>query len=231
METTTNAAADSYGIGLPDQWNDYPLEKKAFEAAVTSQLQALEGEGVSVADRRKLELVHRQLRELLLGGKVRYAAGLAATSPSGENGDQTLVVASAAISKRSRTEMGSPVPITAELLVRGLSQPDEDETAMELAPPTRVELAAGPGCKLVRMHRVKLSSTESSDAYAHSYLVPHDDGEALCILQLVTPSIGYVEEFGRLFDAIAQTLRIFKPGDPTTFDLPEDASAVAGEQS
>jgi hypothetical protein len=210
------AAADVIALGLPDSWQDLPLEATEFEGYLSTVLDELTDAGVDRVERRRVEILQRQLRQLLLAEDVRYVSVIAEPVARDEFEDPDelpedalgVLCAAAVVSVDDRGTLGAPGPLTAEMLVRGV----ENRGTVELDPPRRIELPAGPAEVLVQ-----------------SYLVPFDAGQRLCTLQLVTPNIPHGGEFSDLFDGIAETLRIFTEDAAADFAVPSASAPVGTE--
>jgi hypothetical protein len=230
-ETGTESQADSYGISLPRGWIEQPLDPAAFERALTDQKGQLKAQQINRTDIRKFEFLQRQIHDQLVTENVQYVATLAGRGPSAADGsepaaDNTLLLAGLVITSRTRAALGAPGAITTAMLLRSFGGSTDAEQGINIEEPTEIELAAGKAFRLVRFHSQALATgdrPERIEYYEHAYLVPHDDGQRLAFVQMVTPSLGFSEPLGELFDAIAATLRIFYPGDPTTFDPPASA--------
>jgi hypothetical protein len=230
MSTQPEAAtADSYAIGIPPGWQAHPLDAEGFERALADLRRDVLAQGASRTDARRLEFLQRQMQQQLLAENVQYVATMVSrTSPPDDAGPRpSVLLAGLVVTSKRRDELGAPVAITTGLLVRGLAgSGDATASGIDLEPPTEVALPAGVAVRLVRFHSHSVPAgdrREQVEFYERSYLVPHDDGQRLCVLQLVTPTIEYAEPMAELFDAIAGTLRIFYPGQATTFDAAERA--------
>jgi hypothetical protein len=215
-DSTSPPPADAFGLGLPEDWEALPLEDEGFDRFVKERLASLAEAGVPVPERRRFELLTRQVRSLLLSEGAVYAAKvLAVLGEPDEIEEAELLTAAAVVTSTSRTSMGAPVALTTDLLLRGVtSSTDGDEGRIDLDPPRRMTLPAGKAVRLARLHR-GADGNGQEQSVAQSYLVPFDEGERLCTLQLVTPNVAHGGEFSELFDGIARTLRIFREGEPT----------------
>jgi hypothetical protein len=69
------------------------------------------------------------------------------------------------------------------------------------------ELAAGPGARVRRRGRVPAAADAGPEAEIVTWYVPHRSGRRLAILTFSTPNIDLADEFGEVFDALADTLR------------------------
>lgn len=238
----TDAQVDSIALGLPTEWEEHPLDPDTFEQSLAEQMSQFKTLGLSVIDRRRTELLKRQLRDLLLAHRVLYVATTVAlaepeqieadagaendaepdgtaASGGGDADGRELVSAAVAVSVTSRQEIGAPVPLDTGTILRSMST-SADEDSRDLDAPSRVDLEAGPAVRLARLHRVPVGDGAIVESIVQTYLVPFDGGERLCSLQCVTPNISVGGLFSSLFDAIANTLRIFREDEKTDFADP-----------
>jgi len=214
--------ADSYGIALPVGWVEQPLDPSAFERALSAQKAQLLKENVGRADIRRFELLQRQVHEQLVAEQVQYVATLASRGPGHQaDEDDSILLAAAVITARTRRALGGPGPITTGLLLRSFGGSTTGEDGINIEEPSEIDLPVGKAFRLVRFHSQQVGSdsrSEKIEYYEHAYLIPHDEGERVAFLHMVTPTLAYTEPLGELFDALATTLRIFYPEDPTTFE-------------
>jgi hypothetical protein len=227
------AAADVIALGLPDSWQDLPLEATEFEGYLSTVLDELTDAGVDRVERRRVEILQRQLRQLLLAEDVRYVSVIAEPVARDEFEDPDelpedalgVLCAAAVVSVDDRGTLGAPGPLTAEMLVRGV----ENRGTVELDPPRRIELPAGPTARFAWLQRASAGPDGPAEVLVQSYLVPFDAGQRLCTLQLVTPNIPHGGEFSDLFDGIAETLRIFTEDAAAAFAVPSASAPVGTE--
>lgn len=220
--------ADSYGLVVPEGWMGVPLDKEGF-AHLGGQLKETLAAtaGWNKTAERRLDLLLSQMRNDLLAGNVRVAAAFAESGGEGEG----LLLAGVSVSKLSQADLGpADLVVTPDRLIAGLAAPKADDDGgqvHDIAPPAKVVLEhVGEAVCLRRLYEHRLSVLEVQRFYAQSYLVPHDGGKAICLVQLTTPNVEMASALEPLFEAIAQTLRIFGPGDATDFG--ESVDAVAG---
>lgn len=222
MSDTTTTEADSYGLVVPRQWIEIPVDDEGFARYtldLRKKLAALEGWNKTAE--RRLELLFSQLRNDIAVGRVRMAAVWTQEieDPDGKPG---VMIAGVALSKLVAADLMPSLPsISIDRLLAGLSQPPiaaEGERISNLEQPSKVVLPhAGEGVRLKRMYERELSLLDTLRYYAQSYLVPHDDGRAICVLQFTTMNVDEASLLDELFEAIAQSLRVFGAGDPTDF--------------
>jgi hypothetical protein len=224
--------SDSYGIVIPPGWLQQSLDPTGFERSIADQKAQMLAQGIDRVDIRRFELLQRQINSQLRTEDVRCVATLAAQPPVDEVRETepgSMLLAGMVLTSRSREELGAPGPITTGLLVRSFgSSSGEPGDPIDIEPPKEVDLLGGKALRLVRFHSQTWGDSgraDSVDFYEHAYLLPHDDGRRVAFLQLVTPSLAYTEPLGNLFDAIADTVRVFYPDDSTTFDLPVPEAA------
>jgi hypothetical protein len=104
---------------------------------------------------------------------------------------------------------GSPPPadMTRADLAQGLSQVLAGAGSVEVR-----DLPAGPGVRLRKRVRAPVPGQEAEvevevEVENVQWFVPFPDGRHLALLAFSTPTLGLAEPFGKLFDAIAGTLR------------------------
>lgn len=222
MRNTTTTGADSYGLIVPQQWIEIPVEDEGFARYTRDLRRKLAAvEGWNKTAERRLEVLFSQLRNDLAVGNVRMAA-VWAQGIEEPNGDPGIMIAGLALSRLVAAELAPNAPsVSTDRLVASLSQPStagDGERIVDLEPPAKIVLPhAGEAVRLKRMYERELSLLETLRYYAQSYLVPHDDGAAICVMQFTTLNVEEASLLDELFEAIAQSLRIFGPDDPTDF--------------
>ena len=85
-----------------------------------------------------------------------------------------------------------------------------EELATALAARYRGEigfLGAGPAARVRRRGRFPGPKPDGPEAEIVTWYVPHESGRRLAVLTFSTPNIGLADEFGEVFDALADTLR------------------------
>lgn len=221
-DATSTTQADSYGLVVPQQWVEIPVDDEGFDRYsrdLRRQLAALDGWNKTAE--RRLDLLFSQLRNDIAVGNVRMAA-VWAQAIEDLNGEPGIMIAGVALSKLVAAELTPNVPsVSTDRLMVSLSQPSsaaDGERIVDLEAPARIVLAhAGEAVRLKRMYERELSVLDTLRYYAQSYLVPHDDGAAICVVQFTTLNVEEASLLDELFEAIAQSLRIFGPDDPTDF--------------
>jgi hypothetical protein len=223
MSPVRETGADTYGIVLPVGWTELPLDVAGFLSMARRLEEALEASpSWSSTLKRRIDLLFQQMQADLQDAAVGIAAIWAELEEPGEDGASRLITAGLAVSKlRAEALSKAAVDITVEQLAAGMGQSQRGSAAdkvIDLAPATVVQLEhAGSAVRLERVYERKVSVLETLRFYAQSYLVPHDEGRSLCVVQFSTPNVEEVSLLDGLFEAIANTLRIFAPGDPTDF--------------
>lgn len=210
-DTTDAGAAETFVISLPDSWDDLPVDEEGFRRNRRELRAAAREEGIDPTDRRRLEVMLDQLFAQIRAERVTFAATSSARARL-DDGTGRLITAAASLAGRTREELRSTAPLTAGLLARGLGRDKQDDGPIDLEPPTVASLPVGPACHLRRLQKVRHQASVL-EFFAESWLVPYDDGERLCILQLLTPNLAYSREFSGLFGEIARTLQILGPED------------------
>ena len=147
--------------------------------------------------------------------------------------DPTVVMAGVAVSTLRRSDLGTNVPLMAEVMVKAFSEgaPADDSQAhyAEIEPPCVHKLGDVDAAKLVRLMTIKRAPGEEHKLFTQTYLVSVANGDAVIVMQFSTINIQYAREFSELFDRIAGTLRVLYPEDPTFLDEPADAAAEAAD--
>jgi hypothetical protein len=69
------------------------------------------------------------------------------------------------------------------------------------------ELAGGPGARVQRRGRVPTAGSAGPEAEIVTWYAPHRSGRRLAILTFSTPNIDLADEFGEVFDSLADTMR------------------------
>jgi nucleotide-binding universal stress UspA family protein len=71
------------------------------------------------------------------------------------------------------------------------------------------ELDAGPAARVRRRRPVPeaWAGSTGKEAEIVTWYVPHESGRRLAVLTFSTPNVGLADEFGEVFDALADTLR------------------------
>jgi hypothetical protein len=215
-------AADTYGVVVPAGWTQIPLDQEGYTRFSRELLDGLKHtDGWSRTGQRRLELLLTQVRNDLRSGRVRLAA-ITASTEDGSGGEPSLLLAGMAISRLGAADLSSSgLHLEVEPLLAAMSRQRFDDAAdqvVEVEPPTQVNINGWPAVRLKRLHDTRIPSGHRARLYAQTYLVPHDDGEAACVLQFSTPNVEEGSALDELFQAIAETLRIFHPGEDTTFD-------------
>lgn len=226
--TATQLEADTYAIGLPDSWISIPTEPGAYLAFGDELISKLAEAGADAAARRGTEMLLRDVIKQMDEARVVQAA-IGVTSLEATDGDGVLSC-SVTVSTGSREDIGAPSPVTVAALLRAVSRSDGGDAALSLEPPSRVRLPVGSAVRLRRHHEPGGRGTRNG-TYVETYLVPHDAGERLLTVQFATPNTTLIASFQSLFEKIVQTVRIFRPGDPTSWDDGEAGRAVQADES
>ena len=147
--------------------------------------------------------------------------------------DATVVMSGLVVSTLRRSDLGTDVPLMAEVMVKAFSEgvPADDGQARyaEIEPPSVCKLGDVDAAKLVRLMTIKRASGEDLKQFTQTYLVSVANGDAVIVMQFSTINFEYAAQFSHLFDRIANTLRILYPEDPTFLDEPADATAEAAD--
>ncbi len=222
---------DSIVLTLPEQWEDIPLEDAEYREFVEEQLEAIKEAGFDDrADLRQLELLFDLGHQLAKDARVVMASSLLAILDSSENKDQekdteddaTVLLANLVASVFFREDLGSDVPLRAEILAESYSRhaPSGGKNARYdfIEPASVCELGDLRAAKLLRLTSLPPERGADLVQFIQTYLVSVADGDAVVVLQFSTMNHELAREFSELFEAIAQTLRVLYPNDPTFID-------------
>ena len=148
-----------------------------------------------------------------------------------EHAEPTVVMAGLVTSTLRRRDLGTDVPLMAEVMVKAFSAgaPSDDNQArfVEIEPPTVCTVGEHQAAKLVRLMVAPDGRGGELKQFTQSYLVSVANGDAVVALQFSTINFEYARQFSELFERIAQTLRILYPDDPTFLDEePETMNAT-----
>lgn len=149
---------------------------------------------------------------------------------SGERGgglrvEAGLLSASCTIGALTRSRLGSDLPLTVNTIAAAMGRiapsqdPGTDGAAevVDLDPPTIVDLPAGRAVRLVRLHTWAPDpvTRQRPALFAQHLVIPYDDGERAAVVTFASPTQTYARPLAALFDAMAQTFRMFAGDDPT----------------
>ncbi|MDW3217072.1 MAG: hypothetical protein R8F63_00555 [Acidimicrobiales bacterium] len=222
---------DSYGLMLPEGWTAVPLDEAGLRTHLEEVVAPLrEEDGWTKAMERRVELLMRTLVHELRSQRVSFAAGVThlIVEPGTDEVDGRLMTASCTISTTTAGDLGSPIDITPDVLIRLFSaQRDrEDGTRItDLEPPCVHPLSVGDSVRLRRLVEGAGAAVGDDDAvFIETYLVPHASDGRLIVCQYSTPVVEESPLFSRLFEAMQSTFRVFEEGEPTVFEPVEAGS-------
>lgn len=231
---------DSVALALPDDWLDIPLGEAEHRAFVDNQLRSLMEAGV--VDRgqlRQFELVAAVAHQLAQRSRVMIASSYFEVDVAVDDDDEDLILtANLVVSAFLREELDTDVPLRAEILAESYSRrvPSDDENARYdfIEPPSVCEIGGYKAAKLLRLMSLPPERGADIKQFIQTYLVSVAEGDAVIVLQFSTMNYELAREFSELFEAIAQTIRVLYPGDPTFLDdigpveAGQDVDPVAG---
>ena len=239
---------DSIALALPPGWNDIPMDPVRYRQHLAQQVLQLRSNDVKRSDIRQVELLAAMAHRLAQQQRVILASNYLAVEDrsdeaSGESESDdapnlgeaaaTVVMASVVVSPLRRSDLGTDVPLMAEVMVKAFSEgvPADDGGAQyaEIEPPSVCRLGDVDAAKLVRLMTIKSAPGEELKQFTQTYLVSVANGDAVIVMQFSTINFEYARQFSQLFDRIANTLRILYPEDPTFMDEPADATAEAAD--
>ena len=234
---------DSFGIVLPVDWMQVPLESAEFEQFVRGQRRRLAADGeLSATASRQFELLMRQMRNDALREKVTLAATMIvvladSVDDAGEPVESGLLTAVCTISTIDRHDLGSELPLTVNTIAAAMGRTppvgDDGVEISNLEPPEIIELTEGRAVKLVRLHRYPTATIgETLPVFAQHVLVPFDDGQRAAVVTFSSVTPRYAKPLSRLFDRMTETFRMFGGDMPTDPLAPpaaraDDVSAAA----
>lgn len=220
---------DSIALALPDEWVDVPLEEAAYRKFISQQMEDLmESGAVDRGDLRQFEVLAAVAYQIAKSSRVMIASSYVEVEPAADDDDENLILmASLVVSGLLREEIGTDVPLRAELMVESFSRsaPSDDENARydHVEPPSVCEIGGLKAAKLVRLMSLPPERGSDLKQFIQTYLVSVAEGDAVIVLQFTTMNFELAREFSELFETIAQTLRVLYPDDPTFLDEDEDA--------
>lgn len=215
---------DSVALDLPEEWNDIPLEEDEYRAFTETQIQQLKDTGDwKPAELRQVELLMALAFQAATQSRVMIASSYVAVEEAQSDDDEDIfLMASLIVSGFRRDEIGTDVPLRAELIAKVFAEgaPSDDRKARydHIEPPSVCEVAGYKAAKLMRLMSLPTDPGQEFKQFTQSYLVSVADGDAVIVLQFSTINFEFAREFSELFERIAQTLRILYPDDPTFLD-------------
>lgn len=228
---TTIADVDSFGIVLPDSWVGLPLEQEPFDrfCAELSARWRSEPDWERSTERRADVLLQRVRGELTRHGATFAAALFDNAVPDGkplteENVEPLMAVCTFGV--YTRNDFDSELGLTLAVLYAAFARRADPETRFgrvtNVEPPSLFELNIGRVVRLQRVYKPKgFGANTTEPFYAESFIAPlGDDGEAAGVLQFATTNIDIAHQFSALFVAIAKTMTLFTPDQPTVLNGP-----------
>jgi hypothetical protein len=224
------AEIDTFGLILPAAWTGLPLEPAAFDAFCTELRERWRAEpDWDRTTERKAELLLRRVRSELTRHGATFAglfcdAGVPdGKPPTEENLEPMMAVCTFAA--YSQSDLETDLPLTLPMLFAAFATKSGDGPSAErhgtmtnLQPPEVATLPAGRVVRLRRLYRPKGFGVRTDPYYAESFIMPlGDDGLAAGVLQFATVNIDIAHQFSDLFEAIAKTMTLFTPDQPTDF--------------
>ena len=193
-DTVPEAALPSVELLLPATWNRLDLDPETRTASIARLADRTMKPGTAFADARA-----RMRAEFEKAAEIGAASGAVLafvhwSAPEGKLASASLFVALVdAIDPPD--DLGAPEPAA---LAEALAARYGGEVR---------ELPAGPGARVRRRSRVPAAGGAGPEAEIVTWYVPHESGRRLAILTFSTPNVDLAEEFGEVFDALADTLR------------------------
>lgn len=217
---------DSILLGLPDEWVVLPTDDVAIGAQLNELLRViLDRRDWSPTEKRKLELIVARVRQELTAAEVSLAAMLAGSWAEGDGADQPAtvgeggVLAFCTVAYTTRDELGSLLPLSIDVVMASLELPEPDGSAQplrrrNLEPVSLTDLPTGPAVRRISLVDYG-DATSPVELLEDVFYIPSTDGSGLCILQFSSPTVALARDLSELFAAIASTVQVLYPGDPT----------------
>jgi hypothetical protein len=230
---TMIADVDTFGIGLPEAWVSLPLPTADFDRFKSDLFTRWRAEpDYDKTTERKAELLLNRVRGELTRHGARFAAayfdaGLA-EGVAAVDGPLLPMMAVCTFAVYSRNDLDTDAKLTLPTLFAAFARRADPDTANgtidNVEPPMVHQLNAARCVRLRRLCRPHGFGPAAQDPfYAETFIMPlADDGEAAGVLQFATVNIDLATDFSTLFEAIAQTMTLFTPNDPTVLNMPHD---------
>lgn len=228
---TAIADIDTFGLILPATWTGLPLEHAAFDA-FCAELRArwrTEPDWDRTSE-RKAELLLRRVRSELTRHGATFAGayfdmGVPDDKPTTEENLEPMM-AVCTFAAYSQADLETDLPLTLPVLFAAFATKSDPAgkpggrhgTMTNLQPPEVDTLPVGKVVRLRRLYRPKGFGVQTDPFYAESFIMPlGDDGLAAGVLQFATVNTDIAHQFSDLFEAIAKTMTLFTPDQPTDF--------------
>jgi hypothetical protein len=195
-ETIREAGFPSVELLLPATWNRLDLDPRSRATSIARLVDRTTTSGPDFAEARA-----GMRAEFERAAEIGAATGASLafvywSAPEGKLASASLLVALVDVTGAPRN--GPP--------------PEQRALAAALAARYGGEvgdLAAGPAARVRRRGRVPgwNGAATGPEAEIVTWYVPHESGRRIAVLTFSTPNVGLAEEFGEVFDALADTLR------------------------
>lgn len=220
---------DSYRIDLPATWRRVPTNADELKRTIREKMDPLEWAGLSVVQRRNIELFSERVAADLRRTDAKLAAVFAEIVSADEGAadgtdPQGALLAALLVSSMTRQAIGSKLPLTANIIQAAMSKGISDEADVvlaatrvtRLAPPSVVRLSSGDACRIIRLHENGHGSSKMA-TFTETYFIPvPDDYESLLVLLFATPNVKESATFSQLFAEIADHVKMYREGESTT---------------
>lgn len=254
--TTETGEFDSLGVALPREWVELPVERSAFDRMCSEmRTRWADDDGWDRTTQRRAELLLSRIRRDLVRHGLQFAASLV-SSPTDDDRRQSapmavdgaeqdeaaddVIMATCTIGTYTKESFGAKIDLTLGNLTMAFGRrPDADADAsgtgspyrriVNVEPPMFHELPIGTSVRLRRLYELHEPGVLPQRFYGESYLTPLDPAGGRCVIaHFTTINLDLARLLGELFEAIAGTLTLFGPDDPTAFASewvdPEDQS-------
>jgi hypothetical protein len=179
---------------MPATWHRLELSEEGRAASIDGIVEAKTKPGPDYAGARsriKRELERAAELGIHSGASLAYVYWAA---PAGKVASASLFVALVDAAAPSEGEI----------------PPGPAELASALAARYRGEvglLSGGPAARVRRRGRLSVSKADVLEAEIVTWYVPHESGRRLAVLTFSTPNVELADEFGEIFDALANTVQ------------------------
>jgi hypothetical protein len=224
---TALAEIDTFGLILPATWTGLPLEQPAFDAFCSELRERWRTQpDWDRTTERKAELLLRRVRSELTRHGATFAGaffdmGVPDDKPLTEENLEPMM-AVCTFAAYSKADLDTDLPLTLPVLFTAFATKSGTDgkhgTMTNLQPPEVDTLPVGKVVRLRRLYRPKGFGVKTDPFYAESFIMPlGDDGLAAGVLQFATVNTDVAHQFSDLFEAIAKTMTLFTPDQPTDF--------------
>jgi hypothetical protein len=213
---------DTFRIDLPTSWTEVPADPDEYRRTVMGAIDESEWNALPTIERRRLELFLERSISDLRASEARFAASFIEFIEPSADGEGGVLVAGVVASVLTQEMVGSPVPLTAEVVVTAMSRTDPEpdrwtrSRSTNLEPPSVVDLPGGRAVRIPRLVERGDAATKSEFFSESFFFTTPDEFRQLIVVQFATPNVENAREFSELFGVIASFVRVYHEGEPTS---------------